>query len=74
MLKRLFKKKVDKYDCKWNEPWEGAPWGFQSCNCAERKSDWGIMGSCSLTPQANEHLIDFSCAGVDCGFFESKEK
>lgn len=32
---KLLKKSIDKYKCKWIEPWEGAPWEYQECRCPE---------------------------------------
>ena len=63
LFKRRKKKRLpSEYACKWNEPWKGAPWEYQNCNSAMRR----------LSEHA-EDLVDFSCSGSDCGYWEQKD-
>jgi len=50
------------FACKWNKP-GNAPWEFQECESLERRNENSITSD----------IVDFSCSGVDCGYYE-KEK
>jgi len=75
---KLLKKKIDKYNCKWNKPDESAPWEYQECHCPDKS--YGFVD----TPNFSMPMIfDVSCdhqansgprSGLDCPYFEEEEK